>query len=141
MGINVQHRGRSVLKLLIPLNVASHEIHSCSSSIILLEEPPTLSTRPIHLQYLRSIVALSSLILLAVFPYAAILPAITPRVPIEGGANGGAVDTSFGNIQCHSGITGTSSSQQDRWMAVQGDLASSTLGREFTFNPAVREQA
>lgn len=62
-------------------------------------------------------------------------------MPIEGGANGGVVDISFEKIQCSSSITGTSSSQQDRWTAAQGDLASSTLGREFTFNTAVREQA
>ena len=90
---------------------------------------------------LRSMVAPSNVLLLTVIPYANTLPTLTTRVTIEGGANGGVVDTSFEQIQCSSSITGTSSSQQDRWTAAQGDLASSTLGREFTFNTAVREQA
>ena len=86
---------------------------------------------------LRSIVRPSVLLLLTMLSYGSALPI----VPIEGGANGSVVDTSFEKIQCSSSITGTSSSQQDRWTAAQGDLASSTLGREFTFNTAVRDQA
>lgn len=90
---------------------------------------------------LRFIVAPSSLLLLTILPHASALPVITAGAIIEGGANGGVVDTSFENIQCNSSITGTTLSQQDRWTAAQGDLASSTLSREFTFNTAVREQA
>ncbi len=82
-----------------------------------------------------------SLVFLTVLPYATGFPAASPILPIEGGSNGGVVDISFENIQCNSSITGTSWSQQERWTAAQGDLASSTLGREFTFNIAVRQQA
>ena len=85
----------------------------------------------------------SEFLLLALLPLSLGLPSspLAPRIIVGGGSNGGVVDTSYEHIACASNTTGTSSTPQVRWTNAQADIASSTLGREYTFNTAVRQQA